>query len=214
MNANLRKFLSAVLVATAFAPTAMGGPLEDGVAAYQDKAYEKAAQFWRPLAEKGHPGAQYLLGTLYVEGKGVERDDATAFMWFARAANQGDARAQYNLGASYAEGAGVQKNEAEAAKWFQRAANQGMQFAQLNLALLYAAGKGVKQDNVEAFKWLELAFSGLPAGGPRSDVARAMTDVAAKMTREELDEAKRRERGWKAQPEVKTEVKTGAGGTN
>ena len=210
MNANLRKFLSAVLVATAFTPAAVGGPLEDGVAAYQDKAYTKAAEIWRPLAEKGHPGAQYLLGTLYVEGKGVERDDATAFMWFARAANQGDARAQYNLGASYAEGAGVQKNEAEAAKWFQRSADQGMAFAQLNLALLYAAGKGVKQDNVEAFKWLELAFSRLPAGGARSDVARAMTDVAAKMTRDELDEAKRRERAWKAQPEVKT----GAGGTN
>jgi hypothetical protein len=30
-----------------------------------------------------------------------------------------------------------------------------------------------------------------------------MTDVTAKMTREQIDEAKRRERGWKAQPEVK-----------
>jgi uncharacterized protein len=203
MKASLRKLLSAVLVATAFAPPAIGGPLEDGVAAYQAKAYSKAAEFWRPLAEKGDSAAQYLLGSLYLDGKGVEQDDATAFMWFQRAANQGDARAQYNLGASYAEGAGVQKSEVDAAKWFQRAADQGMVFAQLNLGLLYAAGNGVPQDNVEAFKWLDLAFAGLPAGGPRSDVARAMTDVAAKMTREELDEAKRRERGWKAQPEVK-----------
>jgi TPR repeat protein len=204
MKANLSKLLSAIAVVTAFAASAISGPLEDGVAAYQDKAYAKAAEFWRPLAEKGDAAAQYLLGTLYVEGKGVDRDDATAFMWFQRAANQGDARAQYNLGASYAEGAGVQKSVVEAAKWFQRAANQGMVFAQLNLALLYAAGNGVPQDNVEAFKWLELAFAGLPAGGPRSDVARAMTDVAAKMTREELDEAKRRERLWHVKPEVKT----------
>jgi len=200
MNA---KSLGVVAVATAFAALAIGGPLEDGATAYQDKAYAKAAEFWRPLAERGDPAAQYLLGTLYMEGKGVEQDDATAFMWFQRAANLGDARAQYNLGASYAEGAGVQKSEVDAAKWFRRAANQGMVFAQLNLALLYAAGKGVPQDNVEAFKWLELAFSGLPAGGPRSDVARAMTDVAAKMTRDELDEAKRRERQWKVQLEGK-----------
>jgi uncharacterized protein len=204
MKASLRKLLSAVLVAAVFAPLAMGGPLEDGVAAYHDKAYAKAAEFWRPLAEKGDPAAQYLLAALYMEGKGVEQDDATAFMWFQRAANQGDARAQYNLGASYAEGTGVQKSAVDAAKWFQRAANQGMVFAQLNLGLLYAAGNGIPQDNVEAFKWLDLAFSRLPAGGPRSDVARAMTDVAAKMTREELDEAKRRERQWKVQPEVKT----------
>ena len=210
MKASFRSLMGTVAVATAFTTSGISGPLEDGVAAYQDKAYAKASEIWRPLAEKGDPAAQYLLGTLYVEGKGVERNDATAVMWFQRAANQGDARAQYNLGASYAEGAGVQKSEVEAAKWFQRAANQGMVFAQLNLALLYAAGNGVPQDNVEAFKWLELAFSGLPAGSPRSDVARAMTDVAAKMTREELVEAKRRERQWKVQPEVKT----GGGGPN
>jgi TPR repeat protein len=204
MKASFRKLLSAVLVATVVAPLAIGGPLEDGMAAYQDKAYAKAAEFWRPLAEKGDSTAQYLLGALYLDGKGVEQDDAKAFMWFQRAANQGDARAQYNVGASYAEGAGVQKSEVDAAKWFQRAANQGMVFAQLNLGLLYAAGNGVPHDNVEAFKWLDLAFSGLPAGGPRSDVARAMTDVAAKMTREEIDEAKRRERQWKVQPEAKT----------
>jgi TPR repeat protein len=100
----------------------------------------------------------------------------------ALSARKGDVRAQYNLGASYIEGAAVQKSVVEAAKWFQRAANQDMVFAQLNLALPYAAGNGVPQDNVEAFKWLELAFSGLPAGGPRSDVVRVMTDVAAKMT--------------------------------
>ncbi len=203
MKANLRNLLVAAGVATALAVPALGEPLEDGVAAYHDKAYAKAAEIWRPLAEKGDPAAQYLLGTLYAEGKGVDRNDTTAFTLFQRAANQGDARAQYNLGASYAEGAGVQKSETDAAKWFLRAANQGMVFAQLNLALLYAAGKGVPHDNVEAFKWLELAFSGLPPGGPRSDVAQAMTDVAAKMTRDELDEAKRRERQWKAQPEGK-----------
>ena len=203
MKISFRKWLVAAAVATALAVPALGGPLEDGVDAYHDKAYAKAAEIWRPLAEKGDPAAQYLLGTLYVEGKGVERDDTTAFTWFQRAANQGDARAQYNLGASYVEGAGVQKSETEAAKWFLRAANQGMAFAQLNLALLYAAGKGVPHDNVEAFKWLELAFSGLPPGGARSDVAQAMTDVAAKMTRDELDEAKRREHQWKARPEGK-----------
>ena len=78
-----------------------------------------------------------------------------------------------------------------------------MVFAQLNLGLLYAAGNGVPQDNVEALKWLELALLGLPAGAPRMDVARAMQDVTAKMTREQIDEAKQRGRKWKAQPEVK-----------
>ena len=183
MKANVRNLLAALVVATALGPPAVAGSLDDGIAAYHEKEYAKAAELWQPLAEKGDPAAQYLLGTLYMAGKGVKQNDATAFMWFQRAANQG--------------------NDVDAAKWFQRAANQGMVFAQLNLGLLYAAGNGVPQDNVEAFKWLELAFFALPTGGPRSDVARAMTDVAAKMTREQIDDAKRRERGWKAQPEVK-----------
>jgi TPR repeat protein len=202
-NSTVRNLIGAVAVAAALAAPAAAGPLEDGIAAYREKAYAKAAESWRPLAESGNAAAQYLLGSLYVEGHGVERNDATAFLWFQRAANQGDAAAQYNVGASYAEGKGVQKSDVDAAKWFRRAADQGIPFAQLNLGLLYAAGNGVPQDNVEALKWLELAFFGLPAGSTRSDVARAMTDVTAKMTREQIDEAKRRERGWKAQPEVK-----------
>jgi TPR repeat protein len=181
----------------------IAGPLDDGVAAYHDQDYAQAAELWQPLAEKGDARAQYLLGTLYMEGKGVEQNDATAFMWFLRAANQGDATAQYNVGVSYAAGTGVPKSAVDAAKWFLRAANQGMVFAQLNLGLLYAAGNGVPEDNIEAFKWLEIAFSGLPAGGARMDVARAMTDVGAKLTREQVEEAKHREHEWKAQPEVK-----------
>ena len=203
MRPGVRNLLGALAVAAALCAPAAAGPLEDANDAYHEKAYAKAAELWRPLAEKGDAAAQFSLGTLYAEGKGVEQNDATAFLWFQRAANQGDATAQYNMGASYAEGAGIGKSYVDAAKWFRRAADQGMAFAQLNLGLLYAAGNGVPQDNVEAFKWLELAFAGLPAGGARMDVARAMTDVSAKMTRDELIEAKQRPRAWQAKAESK-----------
>ena len=175
----------------------------DGLEAYRHADYAKAAALWRTLAEKGDAEAQYQLGTLYAEGKGVEQNDATAMTWFQRSAEQGNAHAQYDVGASYAAGLGVAKNEAEAAKWFRRAADQGMPFAQLNLGLLYAGGHGLPQDNVEAMKWLELALFGLPAGGVRSDVARAMQDVSEKLSPEQLQEVKLRVRAWKAKPEVK-----------
>jgi TPR repeat protein len=203
MKATVQGLLGAFAIATVLSATAEAGPLEDGIDAYHEKAYAKAAELWRPLAEAGNAPAQYLLGSLYVEGNGVERDDATAFMWFLRAANQGDAAAQYNVGASYSGGKGAPQSYVDAAKWFRRAADQGVVFAQLNLGLLYAAGNGVSQDSVEALKWLELAFFGLPAGEARSDVARAMTDVTAKMTREQIGEAQQRERAWKARPEGK-----------
>ena len=203
MSRRVRGLLGVLAVAAALCAPAAAGPLEDANDAYREKAYAKAAELVRPLAEKGDAEAQYFLGTLYIEGTGVEQSDATAFLWFQRAANQGNAAAQYNLGASYATGAGVAKSDVDAAKWFRRAADQGMAFAQLNLGLLYAAGNGVPQDNVEAFKWLEIAFAGMPPGGLRMDVARAMTDVSANMTRDQLIEAKQRQRAWQAKPEAK-----------
>jgi TPR repeat protein len=203
MRPGIRMALGALVIAIAVGAPAAAGPLDDAKAAYHEKAYAKAAALLRPLAEKGDAAAQYFLGTLYAEGNGVEQNDATAFLWFQRAADQGDAAAQYNVGASYATGAGIGKSDVDAAKWFRRAADQGMAFAQLNLGLLYAAGNGVPQDNVEAFKWLEIAFAGLPPGGPRMDVARAMTDVSANMTRDQLIEAKQRQRAWQAKPETR-----------
>ena len=182
--------------------SALAGPLEDGYTAYRNQEFGKAAELWQPLAEKGDANAQYLVGNLYADGKGVARDDAAAFKWFRLAADQGNAAAQYNVAVSYAAGVGVPKSDVEAARWFRRAADQGMPVAQLNLGLMHAAGNGVAKDNVEALKWFEVAFRGLPAGGPRMDVARAMTDVSANMTDDEISEAKRRARDWKPKPDA------------
>ena len=182
---------------------ALGSPMEDGLAAYQAKDYAKAIALWRPLADSGLAAAQYRIGVMYAEGKGVATNDAEAALWFERAAVQGDASAQYDLGASYAEGVGVRKDAVTAAQWFQRAADQGFPLAQLNLGLMHASGNGVAQDNVEAMKWIDLAIFALPPGGPRSDAARALGDVAGKMTSEQIQEAKSRERAWKVKAEAK-----------
>src|SRR5512136_323455 len=101
MKAIVRRLMGALALATALGAPAAAGPLEDGNAAYRDNEYARAAELWQPLAEKGDATAQYSLGTLYLEGQGVEQNDATAFMWFRRAADQGNAAAQYNVGASY-----------------------------------------------------------------------------------------------------------------
>jgi TPR repeat protein len=200
----------ALFFAGIFAASAVAGPLEDGMVAYQEKDYLKAIQLWRPLAQAGNAEAQYRLGVMYAEGRGVAPNDAEAALWFERAAEQGEAMAQYNLGASYAEGSGVRKDMATAAKWFRRAADQGVALAQLNLGLLYANGAGVPQDNVEALKWIDLAIYSLPAGGLRSDAAKAVADVAGKMNADEIQDARGRERAWKVKLEGRPEKKPDA----
>jgi uncharacterized protein len=208
MTAFQRLTVLFLMVAGSFAAPAVAGPIEDGMVAYQEKDYLKAIQLWRPLAQAGDAEAQYRLGVMYAEGRGVAANDAEAALWFERAAGQGEPMAQYNLGASYAEGTGVRKDMAVAAKWFRRAADQGVALAQLNLGLLYANGAGVPQDNVEALKWIDLAIYTLPAGGIRSDAARAVADVAGKMNSDEIADARSRERAWKAKPETPPAKKT------
>lgn len=43
-----------------------------------------------PLAEEGDANAQYALGLIYAEGRGVKIDLARAYMWLSRAVDQGD----------------------------------------------------------------------------------------------------------------------------
>lgn len=201
-----RARLFAVAIAAALLAVTAGysvaGPLEDGMDAYRSNDYAKAAELWRPLAEKGNATAAYQLGTLYAEGKGVVRSDKDAFEWFSKAANAGNASAQYNLAASYAEGIGVTRDDALAAKWFRRAADQGMAYAQLNLGIMYANGRGVPQDNIEAVKWFEIAIFSLPPGGARSDAARILRETADKLNEEQLLEARVRQRAFKAKAEA------------
>ena len=58
-------------------------------------------------AEQGHTSAQFNLGSMYDDGRGVVQDYKEAVKWYRKAAEQGDAGAQYNLGVMYLHGTGV-----------------------------------------------------------------------------------------------------------
>ena len=59
--------------------------------------YEKAVSWFRKAADKGHSGAQYLLGVCYENGLGVKRDVKQAEYWYRKAAEQDDPAAQEAL---------------------------------------------------------------------------------------------------------------------
>src|SRR5512134_1893782 len=80
------------------AAPAIAGPLEDATKAYEHGDYKTAYRLLRPLAKQGLPEAQYSLGVMYDNGRGVQQDYAEAMKWYRKAAEQGDAPAQYNLG--------------------------------------------------------------------------------------------------------------------
>ena len=54
----------------------------------------KAVEWYRKAAEQGDADAQYSLGLMYANGKGVAQDDVKAYTWLAVAAANGEAQAE------------------------------------------------------------------------------------------------------------------------
>ena len=69
--------------------------------------------------------AQYNLGIMYHNGRGIKQDIDKAVQMYKLAAEQGYSNAQYNLAYMLYHGHCVDKNEREAISWYQRAANPG-----------------------------------------------------------------------------------------
>ena len=108
---------------------------------------------FRKAADAEISAAQYALGVLYLQGRGVARDTAQAAQWFRRAADNGDLGAEVEFAIRLFNGDGVPKDEARAARYFLHAAQRGNAIAQNRIAKLYVAGRGVPKNLVEAAAW-------------------------------------------------------------
>lgn len=176
--------------------TADFNQLNSGVDAARRNDFKTAVSLWRPLAESGHPKAQIKLGFAYYEGLGVEKDLSKALVWFRKAADRGVNQARFQLGSMYFYGEGIAQEYSEARQWFELAADQGDGLAQNFLGIIYANGYGVPKDLVEAYKWFTLAYASFPAGTKRNAVIKGGRAVAARMTPDQIAEAKRRRTEW------------------
>jgi len=134
--------------------SAPSGTINEAITAYDSGNYLKALPVFKIFADKNDTVAQWYLGTIYFEGRGVARDYKIAERWYKQAAKHGDALAQNNLANIYLNGFGVSQNLEEAARWFLLAAEQGNPEAQCNIGLMYLNGNGVRKDYPEARKWL------------------------------------------------------------
>lgn len=95
-------------------------------AAYLAGDYEKAIEQWRPLAEQGNAEAQFFLGQMYFEGRGVLEDYEEAARYFRLAAEQGDRDGQLGLAGMYAAGlGGLPQSHVVAYMWANLAHSQG-----------------------------------------------------------------------------------------
>ncbi len=166
-----------------------------GLEAYNAGDFETAFAEWEPLAEQGHPRAQYRLGTLYIAGEGVQRSLRKAFTLYEKAAIQGVGRAQNDLAYMYLVGNGVKPNDRLAAEWYLEAARRGVPDSQLNIGLMYVTARGVEKNTVQAYRWLSLA-----AAWNLNEARQALLAVADEMTAAEIAEGQRLAGEWRFTP--------------
>lgn len=85
--------------------------LEQAMQSYSAGQYKEAVPQFEKAATLGNNKAQTMLGVLYFQGKGCEKDYVKAAEWFDRAANGGNIEAQTFMGIINLEGLGTPKNE-------------------------------------------------------------------------------------------------------
>lgn len=120
---------------------------------YRAGEFTEAAKLFRSLAEQGNPQAQTQLGTLILQGQGVEKNLEEGVAWYVKAANQGSAEAQNKLGLLF----NLTKDFHQASYWFRKAALLGFPDAEFNLAVMYEKGEGVNSDPSQAVLWYRRA---------------------------------------------------------
>src|SRR3990167_4729938 len=104
--------------------------------------YQQAFTTLQRQIEFGHPKSFFLLGQMYDQGLGVEKNGQHAFDLFMKSAEFGYLKAEYMVGIYYLKGCVVQKNPQTAIAWLAKAALHGSQPAQFVLGSIYEFGWG------------------------------------------------------------------------
>jgi len=143
-------------------------------------------------AKQGNSNAQFDIGSMYKNGRGVSPDRGKAIEWYSKAAAQdnqkavsrlkllqaneerfgkelasaenGNKESQYKIGNMYTEGIGTNIDLVKAAEAYELSARQGYVKAEYKLGLVHYEGTGVETNKKTAYKWFkQAAEKGYPA---------------------------------------------------
>jgi TPR repeat protein len=109
----------------------------------------KMLEWYQKGARLGNTECERILGHVYFQGVGVERNLDTAMQYFEKAAAKGHAAAQNGVGRCHYEKGRYE----EAFKWHTKSAAQGYATAEIKLGILYGDGLGVTKDISKAIEW-------------------------------------------------------------
>ena len=138
--------------------------------AYKNGKYDRAVKLFRRSSDEGNIVADWYLGHMYRQGRGVPRDDATAYSYYNRVADHYDPDeddqnrlriivdsmiriADYQR--TGAVNAGIKADPQAAARSYMKIATAyGHPAAQYALGVMSIKGQGMKQNPQQGLKWL------------------------------------------------------------
>ena len=179
---------------------------EEGLAAYEQRRYQRALDLWFPLALAGHCRAQFWLGELadrhsiHRSTTSVELDEVTAAklkdsftaaeFWYVEAAEQGHTGAMRELAYYYQRNIVPAHWLVKADFWQRRAADSGDLWSMRELMDEY-----YNDDPVESLKWALLLRE---RAGSLDEVDTAIASLSQRLTDEDVSLARREARRWEA----------------
>ena len=115
--------------------------------------YEMAFRLYLHAARLGEARSQYVVGTMLIEGVGVDKDSRHGVKWTLKSAAQDYPDALNQMGIFYEKGFIVEENSTTAAKFYLRATHMAHLDGMTNYASLLLQGKGIEK-NVQKAAWL------------------------------------------------------------
>ncbi len=126
----------------------------DGMLQYEKGQYETAVQLLSQTSIRKNPEAQTMLGELYANGLGVEKNIGMAIQHLSRASDH-NSHAAFLLGTLFEKGDDVPENLNQAIRWYKRSAKRGDKDATNRLGILLATGKGIEKNPEKARQYFE-----------------------------------------------------------
>lgn len=108
--------------------------------------YKKAFNYASIAAEEDDADGYFVLGTLYLNGWGIEKSAKLALDNFKMAAAFGNEGAMNQMGFIFMGNEGIEENLEQSFYWFNEAAKKGDDVGMFNLGYCYKNGYGVEAD--------------------------------------------------------------------
>ena len=125
---------------------------------FGENDYPKALQILYKMVDRGYPMAMNNLGTMYMEGSGVNRSDRWAKYWFEKAVAHGCTFAMVNLANMLTLGPKKYRDYCRAVGLLKMAMAEDDPEAFNMMGLCYHEGRGVPKDDAQAFLYYKLGY--------------------------------------------------------